>query len=44
MKKSRLKFGAGAEQAGVEELHDGPEVADVVLDRRAGQGDAEAGV
>ena len=30
-----------AEEAGIEQIHDRPEVADVVLHRRAGEGDAE---
>ena len=34
------ELGLAAQQAGVEELHDRPQVADVVLDRRAGQRDA----
>ena len=42
-KKRRAEFGLRAQQAGVEELHDRPQVADVVLDRRAGQGDAVVG-
>ena len=37
-----LELGLGAQQAGVEELHDRPQIADVVLDRRAGQGDRGA--
>ena len=37
------EFGLCAEKAGVEEVHDRPELADVVLDRRAGQGDAVTG-
>ena len=43
-KKVRRNSAWRAEQAGIEELHDRPEVADVVLDRRAGQGDAVAGL
>ena len=32
------EIGQGTQQARVQELHDGPEVADVVLHRRAGEG------
>ena len=39
-----LELGLRAEPAGVEEIDDRPEVADVVLDRRAGQGDAVIGL
>src|SRR5581483_2739071 len=37
------ELGLRAEKAGVEELPDRPQVADVVLDRGAGQGDAVVG-
>ena len=37
------EFGLGTQEAGVEELHDGPEVANVVLHRRAGEGDPVVG-
>ncbi len=40
MKNRALEVGLGAEEAGVEELHDRPQVADVVFDRGAGEGDA----
>ena len=33
-----LELGLGTQEAGVQELHDGPEVADMVLHRRAGEG------
>ncbi len=35
--------GPGADEAGVGEVEDGPQVAEAVLDRRAGEGDAGAG-
>ena len=38
-----LELRLGAQQAGVQELHDGPQVADVVFDRRAREGDAVVG-
>ena len=35
-----LELGLRAEKPGIEKLHDRPQIADVVLDRRAGQRDA----
>ena len=33
----------GTQKVGVEEFHEGPQVADVVFDRRTGEGDAVVG-
>ena len=38
-----MNAGPGADEARVGEVEDGPEVAEAVLDRRAGEGDADAG-
>ena len=43
LKVAALELGLGAQQAGVQELHDGPEVTDVVFDGRAREGDAVVG-
>ena len=40
LKVAALELGLGAQQSGVQELHDGLEVADVVFDGRAREGDA----
>ena len=38
-----LELALGAQEAGVQKLHDRPQVAHVVFDRRSGQGDAVVG-
>ena len=38
-----METGARSEESGVQEFHDAPQVADVVFDRRAGQGNAVPG-
>jgi len=42
--KLALESGLRSEQSRIEKLHDGPQIADVILDRRSGQRDAVAGL